>query len=369
MTDEVVRLTREQLYELVWSKPLTKLAREYDLSDVGLAKICTRYKIPRPPVGYWTKLAHGYNTKKMPLPESASPKNDLIEITLSSKKSEGSLSEFDVEAFRTLQNEINEMEVPEPTKQLHPLLQGTKEALGKTSPDLYGLLHAWREGCVDISVARSSVGRSMEIVSNLFRIWEAIGLKIEIRGGEYRGTYVRIVDEDVKISLKESTKRTESPDWSPANFGHSRYEYHSTGRLCLRIMNVYSEGIQKVWSDTPSGLLESKLLEITKGVVEAACRLRITHLRQKAEEETRQEQLNLQEEMAAQKRREVARFENLMKDVENWQKSQALRAFVEQVRKTKFSENAETGKQLQEWVEWAMKQADRLDPLCETRIM
>jgi hypothetical protein len=52
MDDETIRFTREQLYEKVWSKPMSSLAKEWGISDVGLAKICKRYNIPRPGMGH-----------------------------------------------------------------------------------------------------------------------------------------------------------------------------------------------------------------------------------------------------------------------------------------------------------------------------
>ena len=36
--------TREEFYELVWSKPMVQLAPEFNLSDVALHKLCR--KIP-----------------------------------------------------------------------------------------------------------------------------------------------------------------------------------------------------------------------------------------------------------------------------------------------------------------------------------
>lgn len=39
-------MTREQLYELVWSEPMADLAQRLDISDVGLAKQCRRANIP-----------------------------------------------------------------------------------------------------------------------------------------------------------------------------------------------------------------------------------------------------------------------------------------------------------------------------------
>lgn len=49
-------LTRQELYEKVWTVSMRKLAAEYGLSDVGLAKTCERHEIPRPPVRYWAFL-------------------------------------------------------------------------------------------------------------------------------------------------------------------------------------------------------------------------------------------------------------------------------------------------------------------------
>ena len=35
-----ITLTRERLYEQVWSRPMIKVAKEYGISDNGLRKIC-----------------------------------------------------------------------------------------------------------------------------------------------------------------------------------------------------------------------------------------------------------------------------------------------------------------------------------------
>jgi hypothetical protein len=49
-------LTREQLYDLVWAEPMTKVAEELGISDVMLAKICRQKDVPRLPRGYWANL-------------------------------------------------------------------------------------------------------------------------------------------------------------------------------------------------------------------------------------------------------------------------------------------------------------------------
>ncbi len=51
MTDEVVHVTREQLYELAWSKPMTKVAVEFGMTSTALKKHCRRLNVPTPPRG------------------------------------------------------------------------------------------------------------------------------------------------------------------------------------------------------------------------------------------------------------------------------------------------------------------------------
>ena len=48
--------SRVELYELVWAKPMTHLAKELGLSDVGLRKICVKFGIPLPLRGHWARL-------------------------------------------------------------------------------------------------------------------------------------------------------------------------------------------------------------------------------------------------------------------------------------------------------------------------
>ena len=56
MDSDIVKLTREELYQMVWSKPVTKWAKEFGLSDVGFAKICKKMKVPLPGRGYWAMV-------------------------------------------------------------------------------------------------------------------------------------------------------------------------------------------------------------------------------------------------------------------------------------------------------------------------
>lgn len=50
---------RQELYDLVWSQPMIRIAGLLGRSDVAVAKACRRRNIPLPTQGYWNKLAAG----------------------------------------------------------------------------------------------------------------------------------------------------------------------------------------------------------------------------------------------------------------------------------------------------------------------
>ena len=57
-------MTRKQLYELIWCKPMRDAAAEIGISDVGLKKVCDRHRVPVPPQGYWNKVHAGQSPPK-----------------------------------------------------------------------------------------------------------------------------------------------------------------------------------------------------------------------------------------------------------------------------------------------------------------
>jgi AcrR family transcriptional regulator len=63
-----VVLTRQDLYERVWSKPMSVLAREVGVTGNALAKICDRIRVPYPSRGHWAKARSGKAPERPPLP-------------------------------------------------------------------------------------------------------------------------------------------------------------------------------------------------------------------------------------------------------------------------------------------------------------
>jgi hypothetical protein len=62
----LARYNRTELYEKVWLEPMRILAKQYNVSDVYLARVCRMLRIPLPGLGYWAKRVAGRATKKRP---------------------------------------------------------------------------------------------------------------------------------------------------------------------------------------------------------------------------------------------------------------------------------------------------------------
>jgi hypothetical protein len=80
-----IKLTRQELYDLVWSKPMIHAAKELGISDVMLGKICKEQKIPKPPQGYWAALLSPKKRDKYvkpPLLELPEPERDFNRMVL-----------------------------------------------------------------------------------------------------------------------------------------------------------------------------------------------------------------------------------------------------------------------------------------------
>lgn len=77
-TRQATDLSREEIYALVWERPLNRVGPDLGLDGPRLAKLCDKQHIPYPPPGYWSKKAVGRAPAAPPLPPDADPVLGLI---------------------------------------------------------------------------------------------------------------------------------------------------------------------------------------------------------------------------------------------------------------------------------------------------
>src|SRR5487761_2542832 len=59
-------ISRAELYDLVWERPISLVAPGLGISGPGLKKLCERNGIPVPERGHWAKLQHAKRVRRRP---------------------------------------------------------------------------------------------------------------------------------------------------------------------------------------------------------------------------------------------------------------------------------------------------------------
>ena len=80
------KMTRSELYELVWKEPVSHVAKRFGISDIALRKTCVKHNIPTPPLGYWAKLVFGKKVSQPALPTQKNGESEYIHFTVRQPK-------------------------------------------------------------------------------------------------------------------------------------------------------------------------------------------------------------------------------------------------------------------------------------------
>ena len=371
-------INRKELYNKVWEMPITQLSKEYGLSDVGLAKICKKHNVPRPPRGYWARKAAGYNVKQLPLP----PGDDvIIEIAPNPHRQNGSKIREDLlrmpNSFKITDEEP--IVVPDRLSNPHPLIKQSSEILNGRQSNEFGIVEPPKKGCLDIAVSKGSLRRALRIMDTILKVLDKKGYGMYLAEGRTK-TKIMEVPISFRISEKLATKKKRPEDHDlngPYHFGHSRFieERAPSGDLGLTIHEAedfYIYGCQQNWNDGKKSKIENRLNSFIDGLVTVAV-AKIERDKEREEEKRRkiERQRKLEEERRkrAELRRmcleEEARVGKLISEAENWKRSQILREYITEIEKYATSGELpfSLDKPLTEWLKWAHDQACRLDPL------
>jgi hypothetical protein len=176
------------------------------------------------------------------------------------------------------------------------------------------------------------------------------------------------LNEDLNRTERKLTAvKIKDKEKHPWMYRIQEYDYSPNGILSLRIKNDDSLNTRKTWSDGRRQRLEDCLNSFVGGLIKAA--IAIKHLRTERElrELKWQEERRQREESERIRREEEGKMKVLDREVASWHRSQQIRSYIDAVKKwgiQKYGEIKPDGK-LQQWLTWATKQADRLDPLVE----
>jgi hypothetical protein len=344
------------------------LAKCMGYSDRGLAKICQRNNVPRPPRGYWRKKEQGYPTQKATL-----PKRRIVKLLDSEYRFDKTLMlEHENVQKKVNQNSPDTVECTTSLEDAHPLVIKTMQAWKRHGNDDEATVI---KDYLDISVTDFHINRALLIMDSLIKSLEKQGHSVLIEDGQTKtviaGVSVRFslseIYDPIYVSPPDSSWRGES--YKSKHNGYN-YEYHPSGQLKIKMHKGswrWSHELRQNWKDTATKSLEGQLSNVIKGFVIGAIAHR-NALREERERERRRlekEELEMQRAILIQKEKE--QIATLKKLSDLWNSSNKVRAFVAKVEQEVQKGNTPTfvpGDAAQ-WIQWAKSYADFLDPLTD----
>lgn len=360
-------LSRKELYDLVWSMPMRDLAKQFDLSDQGLAKKCKKHNIPRPPQGYWLKNEEDRGGLVKPLPANDDPLLEDVDFFPRTESLKQSLK-----AKSTLIDEqltaALEFQIPEWVNRYHPLIKKCRDAHKankKPRLDKYSRIFFGRDVLnPGLKVTPETFDRACLFLQGLINLFSTYGWKLK---EDSHKAYFEFDGNELEFEIKERVTKKKEPDTksrSPLlrgapDFRWTIQEYQSTGKLEFEITNVFSSGFKKHWYDSDTNRLEDQIVSIVQGFSRAFDAKKIWRI--EWEESRRQQEIEKAErkEKARLLKIEEDRRKHLFSLGEDFHKAKAVRDFLHSLE---GAEGKPDG--LAEWLSWAHAVIDEIDPLC-----
>ncbi len=349
---ESVTFTREELYNLVWMQSMLALSKKYDISDVGLRKMCRRNDIPVPPGGHWQKIKFGKKSPRLKLPATTSSK-EIIRLQIRTEKSEAEKT-----ADQIIDDPTLHIRIPDQLIKPDKLIVEAREAL--SSKDRYDRYDSFRtsEGdTLDIRGSDNFIPRCLRLMDTVIKTLKSRGHEIKIENSSYKpGTYVYFGEEKVQIYLRERMKRVTTND------GHyNRYDMVPSGSLFFRVdgdsAQEFRDGTRTLEEQYPDIILKIELegRKLIAKKIELKKYWAIQEAKRKKEEELEKRQ-----------HKEAQDLIKMLVNFNRWQKTQQLREYLDELEKKTILENKHT-EDFKSWLKRAREKADWLDPMIERK--
>ncbi len=377
MNDDEICLTRDELYNLVWLEPVQQVAKRFNISDVGLAKICKKMNVPRPERGYWRRKECGFAVRQIPLPPLKNPYREKIYLSKSKPTSVDGAEEVEQLHENILFEKLPENRITVSTilRNPHPYVEKTMHQLKSRKPDEKGIIKVFVEEHLDVQVSQKSIHRAMCIMDALLKAFEKRGYGVQLKQHDRTwATSVTVLGEKLEFGLIEHYRQIKRPP-EPATkkrdpyflYSYNQYDYYPSGMLELTIKS-YVYGCRKSWSDGVKQRLENLLNSFMIGLIKGALKIEEERKRRELEEQKRQELMRIRQERARLIEEEKSRVRALEMEAANWVKSQQIRSYIEAVRNIIIQNQGEImpGSETEKWLTWANQQADRIDPLTKS---
>jgi hypothetical protein len=352
---------RQELYEKVWQFPLRKLALEYGISDVGLSKVCRKLEIPLPGLGHWTKIACGHTIARPPLPVM----ENIPVLIRQIREPETHLLPEDTPELERIER-VAAATTPPVTKAMlaHPLIEKTRLLLNEARSRNGEKLWASREAeWLDLRVTKNCLARALRGMAVVIHMLEREGFKLVVEKKQSESTNAIIYGEDIRFGIVEKSRQIKSTTTS-GSYTYNQVTLEPTGILSLEVWNYCPERLRRAWRDSERAKLEEYLPASIAGMMKIALAARARRDAEEKKEQARQKRIDEVRAVLEQIEKEEKKIKALEREAIAWHRAECIREYIAAVRRDAVRKtDPEDQAKVLEWVEWAERQADRIDPL------
>ena len=375
-----MQLTREELYELVWSEPRTMLAKKFGVSDVWVAKQCAHAHVPMPAAGHWAQLRNGRAVRRPALPMRLPGQLPTVSVGgANSGRSWSYVVDLDAPAVAPeFKEEIGAQvaaamaaigkvqvrrDLSSPHKGLARVLRKEARRRAKTSESGY----SWGKPIFGDPVHQ----RQLRIFNNLAHAFERISVSADVLGHEEQVQGLGTA-HDLRLRLNFGGSAIELAFLEPSTVSRARGTKPPTSTTLKT--NCWPQNLAAdAWSDRDDVRLEQQLPNIVEALLrraEVAYRLHerehhalLLELREEGLKEREMERI------AAEKRRLAAiaaRRKKIRDDIlglaADYRAAQDIRSMVASFR-ARPGALTNHSRQFDAWCQEALDVADHLDPM------
>lgn len=375
-------ISRQALYKLAWSKPLSKLGPQFGISDTALRKKCKKALLPLPTAGYWAKKAANKPTHQPPMPLRQPGSSDYIEIGTANHFNHYSREvvlhrpfppppDFD-ESLESVHKSITEKvgHIPYPilNTRSHPLISRLLNDDTQRRKEEREQSYSWLKPRFTDALQK----RKLRIINALFLGSNKVSGKPYISISKYdddiRDASIQFGECSISIKLDPITtkitvkgKKIEQTHFKLTLGGYSQFD-----------MEI------PCWEDSDEQKIENCLSDIIIEMVLGAERKYRAHEQWKFEYFFKRREEYIEEDIQRQleeerlireeaERLQQARIDELLIQANNLQKAQTIRDYVSTIQ-SKHEDNKDKSA-IDSWAKWALEQADSLDPIKQRTFM
>lgn len=293
-------LSRRQLFDMAWERPLTKVAAELGVTSTALKKTCRRHNIPTPSRGYWAAVAAGGVFPKPKLSPvnrqaldtvrimGAPPVPEPVRQATEAARARTAAPKPSPPAARQAQPQLaapqSASEAVSASAEPRRELAATAKALARAKAKPGEMANISGRGVVPMTLTPALGSRALAWLEQLLAAADGQGMRLQAAETSARlaidGEAIAFhIEEKQARALhvptpKELAQKAERDRWGYRSDPWPKYDYSPSGELSLVIDEGQYSGLRRTYSDGRTQTLETMTGEILVGFAAHAAAVR-----------------------------------------------------------------------------------------------